>query len=240
MAERRWRRHGRRRRVALSLAAISCCSSPAVVAFSPSRPVIHRDLSRGQHQHSTNSFDRTNTCTDATCARSTAAVAYEAKLGGLSSGRQQRNGRRSSITALNLSPVTAAPTVASCAAKIIGQGAATFLESWKTFCLIPVIAAFVGWFTNFPAVKMIFYPIQWRGIPIRRIEGEPLGLLGWQGIVPAKSAKMSDSMINVTLTELLSMEEVILRLDPERVADILLPEVPAMIRPVVELSLIHI
>ena len=239
MAERRlrWRRHGRRRRVALSLAAISCCSSPAVVAFSPSRPVVHRDVLRGQHvrhQHSTNSFDRTNTltCPDATCARSTTAVAYEA-IGGLPSGHQQRNGRRS-ITALNLSPVTAAPTVASCAAKIIGQGAATFLESWKTFCLIPVIAAFVGWFTNFLAVKMIFYPIQWRGIPIRRIEGEPLGLLGWQGIVPAKSAKMSDSMINVTLTELLSMEEVILRLDPERVADILLPEVPAMIRPVVE------
>ena len=177
-----------------------------------------------------NSSDRANACVRSiTTTRSTA---FKATYGGCSG--PQLNSRRS--TALSLSPAAAAgvPTAATCAAKIIGQGAATFLDNWKTFSLIPVIAAFVGWFTNFLAVKMIFYPIQWRGIPIKRVEGEPLGLLGWQGIVPAKSAKMSDSMINVTLTELLSMEEVILRLEPERVADILLPEVSDMIRPVVE------
>ena len=176
-----------------------------------------------QHQPGQSSLDRINTC-----VRSTTAVFEGEHVG------PKLNPRKS--TALSMSPVAAAtvPSAASCAANIIGQGAATFLDNWKTFSLIPVIAAFVGWFTNFLAVKMIFYPIQWRGIPIKRVEGEPLGLIGWQGIVPAKSAKMSDSMINVTLTELLSMEEVILRLDPERVADILLPEVPDMIRPVVE------
>ena len=36
---------------------------------------------------------------------------------------------------------------------------------------------------GFPAVQMIFYPIQFRGIPIWRRHEVPLGLIGWQGIV---------------------------------------------------------
>mmetsp|Transcript_3696 Transcript_3696/g.7438 ORF Transcript_3696/g.7438 Transcript_3696/m.7438 type:complete len:152 (+) Transcript_3696:158-613(+) len=52
----------------------------------------------------------------------------------------------------------------------------------SAYLLIPVIAAFVGWFTNYLAVQMIFYPIQFRGIPLWRREEIPLGLIGWQGI----------------------------------------------------------
>ncbi len=52
----------------------------------------------------------------------------------------------------------------------------------SAYLLIPVIAAFVGWFTNYLAVQMIFYPIQFRGIPIWRKKDIPLGLIGWQGI----------------------------------------------------------
>ena len=38
--------------------------------------------------------------------------------------------------------------------------------------LIPVVAAFVGWFTNWLAVKMIFYPINFLGIPLMQyVEG---------------------------------------------------------------------
>ena len=66
------------------------------------------------------------------------------------------------------------------------------------------------------------------------MEGEPLGLLGWQGIVPAKTKKMAEAMVNVTINELLSMEETIQKLEPERVADILSPEVPEMLEDVVE------
>ena len=74
------------------------------------------------------------------------------------------------------------------------------------YLLIPVIAAFVGWFTNYLAVQMIFYPIEFRGIPIWHKEGEPLGLLGWQGIVPAKTFKMSETMVNMVTTQLLNVE----------------------------------
>lgn len=64
---------------------------------------------------------------------------------------------------------------------ILAHGINTFTSNWKAYSLIPLIAGFVGWFTNYLAVQMIFYPIKWRGIPIYKVEGEPLGLLGWQG-----------------------------------------------------------
>ena len=104
-----------------------------------------------------------------------------------------------------------------------------FLLGWKTYCLIPVVAAFVGWVTNYLAVQMIFYPIRWRGFPLKRTEGESLGLFGWQGIVPAKTAKMSEAMVNVTINELLSMEETIQKLGPDEVARILSPQIPEMV-----------
>ena len=54
----------------------------------------------------------------------------------------------------------------------------------SAYLLIPAVAAFVGWFTNYLAVQMIFYPIKYRGIPLWRWDEQPLGLIGWQGIVP--------------------------------------------------------
>lgn len=100
--------------------------------------------------------------------------------------------------------------------------------------MIPLVAAFVGWFTNYLAVQMIFYPIRWRGLPIYKIENQPLGFIGWQGIVPAKTEKMSISMVNATLTQLLSIEEVVQRLDPAEVASRLLPQAPAIFQPILD------
>ncbi|KAL7548184.1 hypothetical protein ACHAWF_011483 [Thalassiosira exigua] len=81
---------------------------------------------------------------------------------------------------------------------------------------------------------MIFYPLKWRGIPIYKVEGEPLGLMGWQGIIPAKTQKMSEAMVNTTINDLLTMEEIIQRLDPDRVADILLPSCGEIVQPFVD------
>ncbi|KAL7502808.1 hypothetical protein ACHAWX_000534 [Stephanocyclus meneghinianus] len=130
-----------------------------------------------------------------------------------------------------LEPVIASTSVIQ---RILSHGVATFMSNWKAYSLIPFIAGFVGWFTNYLAVQMIFYPIRWRGIPIYRVEGEPLGLLGWQGIVPAKTLKMSEAMVNTTINELLTMEEIIQRLDPDTVADILLPNSGQIVQPFVD------
>ena len=80
-------------------------------------------------------------------------------------------------------PISTTTCHASAAAAIVNHGITTFMSNWKSYSLIPLVAGFVGWFTNYLAVQMIFYPIKWRGLPIYKVEGEPLGLLGWQGEV---------------------------------------------------------
>ena len=44
----------------------------------------------------------------------------------------------------------------------------------------PLTAAFVGWFTNWVGVQMLFYPLQWRGIPapFGWLQRRPCGELG--------------------------------------------------------------
>ena len=64
--------------------------------------------------------------------------------------------------------------------------------------LIPLFSAFVGWFTNVIAIKMMFYPT------------EPLGKppwFGWQGIVPANAHRLAKMSTQLILTKLLSLEE---------------------------------
>jgi len=116
--------------------------------------------------------------------------------------------------------------------------------AWRKFnadrrgmLLIPIVAAFVGWFTNWLAVKMIFYPIKFFGIPFMQyVEGsaygfdvlQPLGLFGWQGIVPAKAAQMSESIVTMVTTKLVNVQDVFMLLSPTEVSSLLLNEVPGM------------
>eukprot|EP00467_Chlorarachnion_reptans_P026011 CAMPEP_0114522670 /NCGR_PEP_ID=MMETSP0109-20121206/20865_1 /TAXON_ID=29199 /ORGANISM="Chlorarachnion reptans, Strain CCCM449" /LENGTH=381 /DNA_ID=CAMNT_0001703901 /DNA_START=519 /DNA_END=1664 /DNA_ORIENTATION=- len=89
--------------------------------------------------------------------------------------------------------------------------------------MIPVIAGCVGYITNWLAVQMIFYPINWRGIPLKIWEDNPFGILGWQGIVPAKAGKMSERMVEMLTSTLISVPEVFARLNPTKISDCLLP-----------------
>ncbi|KAL7556211.1 hypothetical protein ACA910_017370 [Epithemia clementina (nom. ined.)] len=108
-----------------------------------------------------------------------------------------------------------------------------FRQRPGTYLLIPCIAALVGWITNYMAVQMIFYPIQYWGIPLWRAEEVPLGLIGWQGIVPCKTRKMSQAMVHMVTSQLISVKEVFGRLDPKAVASILAPQVPQLVKEVV-------
>lgn len=97
-----------------------------------------------------------------------------------------------------------------------------------TYLLIPCVAALVGWFTNYLAVKMIFYPIQYRGLSLWRQKENPLGVFGWQGIVPCKTVKMSETMINMVTSQLLTVKEAFYRLDAKEVAQLLEPEIESL------------
>ncbi len=62
--------------------------------------------------------------------------------------------------------------------------------------LIPLISALVGWFTNVVAIKMMFHPVEFVGIP---------PYLGWQGVIPANAlrlAKVSNALITGKLLSL--------------------------------------
>ena len=105
---------------------------------------------------------------------------------------------------------------------------ARFAANPISYLCIPVVAALIGWFTNWLAVQMLFYPIQYRGINLVRRPEVPLGFLGWQGVVPCKTRKMTTVMVEMVTTQLLNVKEVFGRLDPRRVASLLEPEVAAL------------
>jgi uncharacterized membrane protein YheB (UPF0754 family) len=68
-------------------------------------------------------------------------------------------------------------------------------DNWIVL-LIPLISALVGWFTNVVAIKMMFHPIEFVGIP---------PYLGWQGVIPANAlrlAKVSNALITQKLLSL--------------------------------------
>lgn len=73
---------------------------------------------------------------------------------------------------------------------------------------MPVLGSCVRRSREKLAVEMIFHPLVWRGIPLRVIDGEPLGLIGWQGIVPAKAGVMAERMVDMVTTQLVDVEEV--------------------------------
>lgn len=99
-----------------------------------------------------------------------------------------------------------------------------------SYLLIPCIAALVGWFTNYLAVQMIFYPIEYWGIPLYRRPEVPLGLIGWQGIIPCKTRAMTHIMVDMVTNELLTVSEAFRRLDPHKIAKLLAPETPHLAR----------
>ena len=76
-----------------------------------------------------------------------------------------------------------------------------------TLLSIPVISAVVGWSTNFLAVKVMFYPIQFIGI-------KPF--LGWQGLIPMKRKEMAEIEVELVLGKLLSVQEMAKRIEPDK------------------------
>ncbi|MCY7296834.1 DUF445 domain-containing protein [Alteromonas sp. a30] len=90
---------------------------------------------------------------------------------------------------------------------------------------IPLISAFVGWFTNYLAVKMMFYPIEFIGI-------KPF--LGWQGLIPKKRQEMAEIEVELVLGKLLSVQEIAARLDPQELTTNIQRRLKQVIRKLVD------
>lgn len=93
---------------------------------------------------------------------------------------------------------------------------------------VPLITAFIGWITNWAAVRMIFWPRRFIGI----------GPVGWQGVVPARNEQFANDVAD-TVGEVISARDLADRLDPDffeaELAGRLEVEVPALTEEALEL-----
>lgn len=77
--------------------------------------------------------------------------------------------------------------------------------------LLPFISAFIGWFTNWVAIKMLFHP------------KEPIQFLGMrvQGVFPKGQQQFAQKMGMLVASELLHFDEIANKLaDPKQIAEL--------------------
>jgi len=90
-----------------------------------------------------------------------------------------------------------------------------FVSANWNYAIIPLISAFVGWITNVLALRMTFYPLEFKGIP---------PYFGWQGIIPSKAASMAGKAVDLITKNLVKMEDQFAQIDPARVVEEMAPE----------------
>ncbi len=81
--------------------------------------------------------------------------------------------------------------------------------------LIPLISAFIGWFTNWIAIKMLFHP------------KEPKRLLGitFHGIFPKRQQQFAEKLGKLVSTELLSFSDIETKITSKDNLDKIMPHV---------------
>lgn len=89
------------------------------------------------------------------------------------------------------------------------QIVADFRVNWPIYLSMPFVAALIGYGTKIVAIEMMFKPVKFRGI-------KPF--LGWQGIIPRRSARMAGILCDTLTSRLISAEEIVDRLDADRIA----------------------
>ncbi len=87
------------------------------------------------------------------------------------------------------------------------------MNSW--LFLIPLISAFIGWFTNWIAIKMLFHP------------KEPKRILGIQfhGIFPKRQAQFAEKLGKLVSNELLSFDDIAEKITNQSNIDKIMPEI---------------
>ena len=115
------------------------------------------------------------------------------------------------------------------------DGAADWLGEidWVHFATIPLFTGVVGWLINWSGLIMLFSPVRFRGIRVRglaplarvlprkvqEVPGLLHGGIGWQGIVPARAAKMGSIAVDKAIAKLGTPREFYEQLEPDRIAE---------------------
>ncbi len=118
---------------------------------------------------------------------------------------------------------------------------------WLHLLTIPVFTGVVGWLINWSGLWMLFSPVRFHGLTVpgmrqlsrvlpRKVQEVPgilQGGIGWQGIVPARAAKMGSIAMDKAIAKLGTPREFYQQLEPDQIAEHIVevfePEMPAMI-----------
>jgi hypothetical protein len=118
---------------------------------------------------------------------------------------------------------------------------------WLRFWSVPVFTAVIGWLINWTGLWMLFAPIHFHGVRVKGLQevagslprklqevpGILLGGLGWQGIVPARAAKMGSIAVDRALSQMATAREFYEHLDPDAIAghivEVFRPEIPTLV-----------
>ena len=94
-----------------------------------------------------------------------------------------------------------------------------WLSAYGGYFIIPFIAAFAGWGTNWLAIKMTFYPLEYVGkFPF-----------GWRGVVPSRIRKFATGMVDTTIGRIGGLPAMVDALDMEEVKTYFLEAATPMI-----------
>jgi hypothetical protein len=118
---------------------------------------------------------------------------------------------------------------------------------WFAFLSIPVFTGIIGWLINWSGLWMLFSPVRFHGyrIPglrelatvlprkLQEVPGILQGGVGWQGIVPARAAKMGSIAVDKAIAKLGTPGEFYQQLEPEKIAEhivtVFQPEIPELV-----------
>jgi uncharacterized membrane protein YheB (UPF0754 family) len=118
---------------------------------------------------------------------------------------------------------------------------------WLHVLSVPVFTGVIGWLINWSGLWMLFSPVGFRGVTLpgmrqlsrvlpRKVQEVPgilQGGIGWQGIVPARAAKMGSIAMDKAIAKLGTPKEFYQQLEPDKIAEHIVevfePEMPGMV-----------
>src|SRR3954454_23486302 len=118
---------------------------------------------------------------------------------------------------------------------------------WLEFWTIPLFTGAIGWLINWSGVLMLFNPVKFYGVKVpglrdiatlfprklQEVPGLMHGRVGWQGIVPARAAKMGSIAVDKALAKLGTPAEFYEQLEPDRIAEHIVsmfsPQIPEIV-----------